>query len=129
MANFKGTKNWKIRYFNEEDLTEGFFVEADKLDVSHPHNIEVLQEDSGTEQYPNAIKHADAELMVQANRVAMIHGDVDELERKYEELKRNVEFLIREYPDTKPLLLNGGHRMNGAKGFMIVMDSLISIFK
>lgn len=49
--------------------------------------------------------------------------------QKVPEMIRVLESLSKNYEWTKPLLLNGGHRMNDAKPFMANMDEVESILK
>lgn len=62
----KATKNWRVR-FNPAD-TKDFFVEADRLDPTHPYDIEVMGDDKNPRLYPPAQALSDATFMVAARR-------------------------------------------------------------
>jgi hypothetical protein len=55
---------WKVRVHPVNP--NEFFVEASRLQMHHPTNIEVMADDHGGEEYPTAVKRADADFIVKA---------------------------------------------------------------
>lgn len=67
---------WQVRYLKktkpmysldeDDESPPEFFVEAKKLDPSHPYNIEIMGDDYGSELYPSEMREADAHLIAAA---------------------------------------------------------------
>lgn len=58
----EATRNWRIR--ENPQRADQFFVQADRLDPSHPYDIDVLGEDRHEVLYPPAVARVDADLIV-----------------------------------------------------------------
>lgn len=71
---FKGTKNWRIRYYDSNDADSFFFVEADLPNAeenNHHPRLEVMQEDFGDHNgYTREMRLSDGKLIVEAENVA-----------------------------------------------------------
>lgn len=67
---FKGTENWRIRFYDSNDPYSMFFIEADLphgISEKHYPRVEVLQEDFGDHNgYSKELRLADATLIAHA---------------------------------------------------------------
>ena len=83
---FKGTKNWRIRYADPQDLDSFFFIEADLEKEGFYPRIEVMQEDFGEHNgYDKEIRLADAKLIIAAPKMLDF---IDKITRQSEDVGR-----------------------------------------
>jgi len=97
VGEFKGTKGeWKVRFFNPEEPSRGFFVEAPNQNKPElDYGIEILMEDFGEHNgYPLEQRLADAHLIADAGNTIQECGKLpSQLLAEVEELKEKIRYL------------------------------------